>query len=73
MPIKDVYKSLANINEKNFFCINFSLIVTQRKNKNNSFLCQLFFFELISILVNASMYFNYDFDLSFLYKHTIRW
>ena len=29
------------------------------------------FVELISILVNASMYFNYDFDLSFLYKNTI--
>ena len=26
----------------------------------------------MSILVNASMYFNYDFDLSFLYEHMIR-
>ena len=28
------------------------------------------FIELISILVNASMYFNYDFDLIFFYIST---
>ena len=27
--------------------------------------------KLISILVNAAMYFNYDFDFTFLCKHTI--
>ena len=28
-----------------------------------------FFVDLIPILVNASLYFNYDFDLIFLYQH----
>ena len=40
MPIKLIHKSLAIINEKAFFYINFSSIVTQQK-KNNSFLFQL--------------------------------
>ena len=48
MSIKHVHKSLASINEKTFFYINF-------------------FVELVSILVNGSMYFNYDFDFIFLY------
>ena len=54
MPIKHIHKSLACVNEKTFFYINFSSIVA---NKNNYFLCQLLFAELISIFVNASMYF----------------
>ena len=30
------------------------------------------FVELISILVNASMYFNYDYDFIFFVKHMLR-
>ena len=64
MPIKLIHKSLASINEKTFFYINFSSIVTQQKNKNN-FSISTLYFELISILVNAGMYFNHGFDFNF--------
>ena len=46
MPIKHVHKSLANVNKKTFFCINFSSIVTQQKNRKNSFLGQLCWLSL---------------------------
>ena len=71
MPIKHVHKSLANINEKNVLFYQLSSIVTQRKSKSNSSMSALFV-ELISVLVNASMYFNYDFDVSLLHKHLIQ-
>ena len=59
MPLKHVHKSPASIN----FNINFSSIVTNEKTKITFFYVS--FVELISILVNASMYFNYDFDFIF--------
>ena len=39
------------------------------KKQKQLFSKSTLFVELISILANASMYFNYDFDLSFLYGH----
>ena len=46
MTIKSVHKSLASINEKTFFYINVALIVTNEKNKNNPFPCQLYLLSL---------------------------
>ena len=37
MPIKHKHKSLANINEKTFFDINFSSIITQMKKQKKLF------------------------------------
>ena len=64
MPIKHVHKSPASINEKPFFYMNFSSVITQMK-KQKLFSMSTFFVELISILVNASIYFSYDFDFIF--------
>ena len=66
MPIKHVHKSPASINEKPFLYMNFSSVITQMK-KQKLFSMSTFFVELISILVNASIYFSYDFDFIFLY------
>ena len=66
MPIKHVHKSPASINEKPFFYMNFSSVITQMK-KEKLFSMSTFFVELISILINASIYFSYDFDFIFLY------
>ena len=62
IPIYHVDKSLASINEKTFY-INFSSIVAQSKKQKKLFSYVNFFDELLSTLVNASIYFNYDFDL----------
>ena len=72
MPIKHVHKSLADINEKTFFYINFSSIVTQMKKQKYLFSVSTLFVELTSILVNASMYFNNDFNFYLFYKYMIR-
>ena len=71
MPIKHVHKSLANINEKNvLFLSTFFNRNTKKKQKQLFYVS--FVVELISVLVNASMYFNYDFDVSLLHKHSIQ-
>ena len=64
--IKHLIKSLAGINKKTFFYINFSSIVTQTKKQKQPFSMSFLFVELIPILVNRSMHFNYDFDFIFL-------
>ena len=67
MPIKHVHKSLANINEKNVYLHQLFCNRNSTKKQKQLFSMSTLFVEL----VNASMYFNCDFDLSFLYKHTI--
>ena len=73
MPIKHVHKSLANINEKNLL---YQLLFNHKSTKKQKQLFSMLplFVERISILVNASMYFSYDFELFFLYiyKHMMR-
>ena len=66
MPIKHVYTSLASVNKETFFYINFSSIKTKmEKIKLTHFYVK--FVKHISILVNASIYVDYDFDFIFLY------
>ena len=66
MPIKHVYTLLASVNKETFFYINFSSIVTKmEKIKLTHFYVK--FVKHISILVNASIYADYDFDFIFLY------
>ena len=48
MPIKHVQKSLAGINEKTCFNMNFSLIVTQMKKTKITLFCVNFF--LLSLI-----------------------
>ena len=58
MPIKHKHKSLASINKKTFFYINFSSIVRQTKKLKITLSMSIFF--------NSSMYyFNNDFDFVF--------
>ena len=72
VPFKHVHKSLANINEKIVLLYQLFLNRNSTKKQKQLFSMSTLFVEIISILINASMYFNYDFDLSFLYKYTIR-
>ena len=66
MPIKQVHKSFMSINKKTFFNINFFFsFVTQMKKQKQSLSISTLFVELISILVDASMYFNHGFDFIF--------
>ena len=71
MPIIHVHKSLANVSKKNVLLYQLFFNHNSMKKQKQLFSMSTLFVELISILVNASMYFNYDFDLSFLYKNTI--
>ena len=64
MPNKHVDKSLVCINKKAFFDIKFFRITTQTKKKQ-PFSIPTLVAELISILVDARMYFNYGFDFIF--------
>ena len=72
MPIKYIHKPLASINEKTFFYINFSSIVTQTKKQK--LLCSIstLYVELISTLVNACIL-TMILTSAFLYMHTIRY
>ena len=65
MPIKHVHKSLASVNEKTFFISAFLQSQHIQKKKKKPFSMSTLFVELISILVNASIYFNYVFDAIF--------
>ena len=50
--VQEKEKGKIDCKKGTFFYLNFSSIATL-KNKDNDFLCQLLFLELISILVNG--------------------
>ena len=65
MPIKHAHKSLAGINEKTFFYINFSSIFTKTKKQLSmpTFLLSLYLFWLTQVCILTMIL-----TLSFLYK-----
>ena len=73
MPIRHVHKSLADINEENILLCQlfFNCNSTKKQNQLFTMLSFALFVELISILDNTIIYFNYDFNVSFSYKHMI--
>ena len=67
MLFKHERKSLASINKRTFFYINFSSIVTQMKNTNNPFLCGLCFLSLYLFLSMQVCMLTIILTLSLLY------
>ena len=71
MPIRHVHKSLADINKENILLYQLFFNCNSTKKQKQLFTMSALFVELISILDNTIMYFNYDFSVSFSYKHMI--